>query len=71
MDILQGGSFKGTAADGPHMPQDEPVGKMTDLPEQDALAGTQKEKEGLPLMQERTGDSRGVQGSRQVLQRGN
>jgi len=44
--------------------QDEPEGKMTGLAEQGALAGTQEQKEGLPPMEEREGDSRGVQGSR-------
>ena len=45
------------------MPQDEPAGKTTGLAEQRALAGTQETKEGLPPMEERPGDSRGVQGS--------
>ena len=44
--------------------KNEPVGKTTSLAEQGALAGTQQKKEGLPLMEERAGDSRGVQGSR-------
>jgi len=60
MDILQGGSLKGC----PHVPQDEPAGKATGLAEQGALAGTQEKKEGLSSMEERAGDSRGVQGSR-------
>ena len=47
------------------MSQDELAGKMTGLAEQGALGGTQgKKKEGLTLMEERAGDSRGVQGSR-------
>jgi len=62
--ILQGGSLKGTGAGCPHVMQDEPVGKMTRLSEQGALAGTQEKKKGLPPIAERTGDSRGVQGSR-------
>jgi len=45
------------------VPQDEPVAKTTGLAEQRAIAGTPEKKEGLPLMEERTGDSRGVQGS--------
>ena len=54
------------------MSKDEPVGKTTRLAEQGALAGTQGvKKEGLPLMVERAGDSRGVEGSHEVLQRGN
>jgi len=46
------------------VPQDELLGKMTSLAEQGALAGPQEKKEGLPPMEERAGDSRGVQGSR-------
>ena len=46
------------------MPQDEPAGKMTGLAEQGDLAGTQQKKEGLPPMEERADDSRGVQSSR-------
>jgi len=45
------------------VPQDELAGKMTGLAEQGALAGTQAKKEGLPTMEERAGDSKGVQGS--------
>jgi len=44
--------------------QHEPVGKMTGLVEQGALAGTQEKKEGLPPMEERAGDSGGVEGAR-------
>jgi len=39
------------------------VGKTSGLAEQGALAGTQIKKKGLPPMEERAGDSRGVQGS--------
>jgi len=46
------------------VPQDELAGKIISLSEQGALAGTQEKKEGLPPMEERAGDSRGVQGSR-------
>ena len=35
----------------PHVPQDKLLGKATDLAEQGALAGTQKKKEGLPLVE--------------------
>jgi len=63
LDIVQGGSLKGTGAGCPHVPQDKPAGKMTGLSEQGALSGTQEKKEGLPPMEERAGDSRGVQGS--------
>jgi len=45
------------------VPLDEPVGKTTGLAEQRALSGTQEKKEGLPPMEERVGNSRGVQGS--------
>ena len=62
--ILQGGNLKGTGAACPHVPQDEPAGKMISLAEQGALAETQEKKEGLPSTEERAGDSRGVQGSR-------
>jgi len=55
----------------PHVPQDEPVGKTTGQAEQGALSGTQEKKEGLPPTEERAGDSRGVQGSCYVVQRGN
>jgi len=41
--------------------QDEPAGKTTGLAEQGALAGTQEKKEGLPPMEARAGNSRGVQ----------
>ena len=37
--------------------------KMTGLGEQEGLARTQEKKEGLPPLEERAGDSRGVQGS--------
>jgi len=47
-----------------HVPQDEPAEKTTGLAEQGALAGTQEKKDGLPLMEAREGNSRGVQGSR-------
>jgi len=40
------------------VPQDEPPGKTTDLAKQGVLAGTEEKKEGLPLMEERAGDSR-------------
>jgi len=63
LDILQRGSLKGTGAGCPHVLQDQPAGKMTSLAEQGGLAGTQEKKEGLPPMEERAGDSRGVQGS--------
>ena len=63
LDILQGGSLKGTGAGCPRVPQGKLAGKTTILPEQGALAGTQEKKEGLPLMEERAGNSRGVQGS--------
>jgi len=46
------------------VPQDEPAGKTTGLAEQGALSGTQEKKEGLLPMEERAGDSRGVQRSR-------
>jgi len=46
LDILQGGSLKDTGAGCPHVPQDEPAGKMTSLAEQGALAGTQEKKGG-------------------------
>jgi len=46
------------------VPQDEPAGKMTNLAEQGALAGTQEKKEGLIPMEEKAGDLRGLQGSR-------
>jgi len=46
------------------VPQDEPVGKMTGLAEQGAFTGTQEKKEGLPLVEDRALDSRGVQESR-------
>jgi len=42
LDILLGGSLKGTEAGCPPVPQDEPVGKTTGLDEQGALAGTQE-----------------------------
>jgi len=64
LDILQGGCLKGTGAGCPHVPQDEPAGKTIGLAEQGALAGTQEKKEVLPPMEERAGDSVGVQGSR-------
>jgi len=64
LDVLQGGSIKGTGAGCPHVPQDKLTGKMTGLTEQGALAGTQGKTEGLPLMEERAGVSGGVQGSR-------
>jgi len=44
--------------------QHQPAGKMTGLAEKGHLAGTQEKKEGLPPIEERAGDSRGVQGSR-------
>jgi len=44
--------------------QEEPAAKMTGLAKQGALAGTQEKKEGLPPMEERAGNSRGVQESR-------
>ena len=62
LNVLQGG-LKGTGAACPYVPQDEPAGKMTGLAEQGALAGTQEKKEGLPPMEDRAGNSRGVQGS--------
>jgi len=52
LDILQGGSLKGTGAGYPHVPQDEPVGKMTGLAEQGAFAGTLEKKQSLPLLEE-------------------
>ena len=52
--MLQGGSLK---AQEQAVLQDEWMGKTT------GLAGTQEKKEGLPLMEERASDSRGVQGS--------
>ena len=64
LDILQGGSLKGTGAVCPHVLHVKPEGKMTGLAEQGDLAGTQEKKEGLPPMEERAGNSRGVQGSR-------
>jgi len=42
--------------------QDELVEKTIDLVDQGALAGTQEKKEGLPPMEERVDDSKGVQG---------
>jgi len=39
------------------------MGKTTGLAEQGALVGTLKKKDGLQPMEERSGDSRGVQGS--------
>jgi len=45
------------------VPQDKPMGKTIGLTEQGALVGTQEIKEGLPPMEERAGDLRGVQGS--------
>ena len=63
LDILQGGSLTGTGAGCPHVPQDKPSGKMSGLAEQGVLVGTQEKKEGLALMEERAGVSRGVQGS--------
>ena len=63
LDILQGGSLKGTGAGCSHVPQDEPKGKAIGLAKQGALTGTQGENEGLPLMEERADDSRGIQGS--------
>ena len=56
-------SLKSTGAGCPHVLQDELARKMTGLAEQGALAGTHEKKEGLPPMEERAGDSRGVQGS--------
>jgi len=44
------------------VPQDEPARKTTGLAEQGALAGTQEKKQGLPPMEDRAGDSRGVEG---------
>jgi len=61
--ILQGGTLKGIRTGCPLVPQDKPVGKTTRLAEQGARAGTQEKKEGLPLTEERAGDSRRVQGS--------
>jgi len=63
LDILQGGSLKGTGAGCPHVLQDKLMGNMISLSEQGALAGTQEIKEGIPRMKERAGDSRGAQGS--------
>jgi len=62
LDILQGGSLKGTGAGCPHVSQDKSMENMTDLVDQGALAGTQEKKESLSLMEERADDSRGVQG---------
>jgi len=56
LDTLQGGSLKGTGADCPHVPREEPAGKTTSLAEQGALAGTQEKKDGLPPMEEREDD---------------
>ena len=64
LHILHGGSLKGTGAGCPHVPQDELAGKTTGLAEEGALAGTQEKKEGLPPIEERTANSRRVQGSR-------
>jgi len=63
LDIFQGGSLKGIGEGCPHVPQDDPAGKMTSLAEQGALTGNQEKKNGLPPMEERASDSRGVQGS--------
>jgi len=41
-----------------------PMCHKMSLAEQGALARTQEKKEGLPVLEERAGDSRGVQGSR-------
>jgi len=46
------------------VPQDESAEEMTGLAEQGDFAGTQEKKEGLPLMEESAGDSKGAQGSR-------
>jgi len=45
LDVLQGGSLKGTGADCPHVLQDKPAAK-TSLAEQGALAGSQEKKVG-------------------------
>jgi len=47
----------------PHVLQVKPTGKTTVLAKQGALAGIQKKNEGLPTMEERAGNSTGVQGS--------
>jgi len=64
LDIVQGGSLKGTGEGCPHVPQDELMGRTSSLAEQGALAGNKEKKEGLQHMEERAGNSRGVQGSR-------
>jgi len=46
------------------VPQDKPARKMTGLVDQRALAGTQRKKDGLTLMEESKGDSIEIQGSR-------
>jgi len=63
LDILQGGSLKGTGAGCPHVPQDEPSVKMTCLAQEGAFAGTQEKKEILPVLEEGAGNSSRVQGS--------
>jgi len=54
LDIIEGGSLKGTEARGPYVLQDEPAGKMTGLAEKAALAGSQEIKESLPPMEQVT-----------------
>ena len=44
LDILQGGSLKGTVAGCPYVPQDELLGKTISLAEQGALAGSKRRR---------------------------
>ena len=67
LDILQGGSLKGTGAGCPHVMKDKPVGKKTSLSEQGALAGTQDKKESLCPLEDVAGHS-GGQGCNEVIQ---
>jgi len=63
LEILQEGSLKGTGAGCPHVLQDERAGKRTGLAEKAAFPRTQEKREGLRLLEERVGNSRGLQGS--------
>ncbi|KAK4818854.1 hypothetical protein QYF61_020073 [Mycteria americana] len=61
LDILQGGSPKGTRAGCPEVPKDEPAGKKTGLAEQRALSRTQENEESLGPLEEEAGKSGGLQ----------
>ena len=44
LDVLQGGSLKGTGEGGPLVPQDELAGKTTGLAEEGVSTGTHKKR---------------------------